>query len=215
MLKSNLTGTLKVLGKSLLSLKKAPNFGASDNARAAAADGPNVAEAAATTGTPASRAAASSSGGNNEPTTAVPPAVPGNAHEEDGAIGVLKKALGMLKVESVAKTAMATATAASSVASKLRQGDRADGGGGGGDESAMEKATITAMPGVGQGGVGVESRAEDDVRRDMAEVLDALSEAYAHERLWEQARCVKITGACTFFTRFLSGPWFCRCVAHS
>lgn len=93
---------------------------------------------------------------------AAAPASVGDLYEE--AVHVLKRALGMLRIEAASLAAAEAAASASAVG------------------SAPESASVASRDG------GVDRRKED-VAAETARVLDALSEAYARARRWEEARC--------------------------
>ena len=100
---------------------------------------------------------------------AAAPASVSELYEE--AIHVLKRALGMLRTEAAAMEAAAAATSAVDAA----------------PERAFVAAGVDGTAATSHDG-GVDRR-EEDVKAETARVLDALSEAYARVRRWEQARC--------------------------
>lgn len=108
----------------------------------------------------------------------------GSVNEEE-AIGVLKRALGMLKDLAATSAAGDRHPGSGDLAAGAGAGARARGGG------AQEAASSeTAGDSIVGDGLVWESHAEGGgVMKQTGTVLDALSEVYARRRSWEQARC--------------------------
>lgn len=179
-----LTATLAFLGTSLLALDRQPDTstnGTSATEGTAGTVGDGGSGGSARPGPEGERGMmVGGSGGDQGPAVvaespaaaaaaavvAPAPASVSELYEE--AVHVLKRALGMLRIEAAALSA-----AASAMDSSPESASKAAG---------AEKTTVASHD------AGVDRRMED-VTAETARVLDALSEAHARARRWEQARC--------------------------
>ena len=179
-----LTATLAFLGTSLLALDRQPDTstnGTSASEGTASALGDGGSGGSASPGPEGERGTmADGSGGDQGPAVvaespaaaaaaavvAPAPASVSELYEE--AVHVLKRALGMLRIEAAALSAAASVVDSSPQGATMAAG--------------AEKTAVAAHDG------GVDRRKED-VTAETARVLDALSEAHARARRWEQARC--------------------------